>query len=146
MGRFTGATLAWLASGYYYHESGFCSGYRDWYGFKKIYVITLLNRFVFPWIIMFIEAITSPGMLQNILIGEYGFLIKGIEWPFALVFPYVISFYAALALLEDSGYLPRLGILLDGLLNKIGLSGSFNYPFFTWLWVCDSGNHRNQSS
>jgi ferrous iron transport protein B len=40
-----------------------------------------------------------------------------------MVLPYVISFYLVLSLLEDIGYLPRLAILLDNLLHRLGLHG-----------------------
>ena len=66
--------------------------------------------------------------MYNILVGEYGVLIKGIEWPFALVLPYVFLFYVALSFLEDSGYLPRLGVLVDGILKRIGLNGGNIIP------------------
>ena len=42
---------------------------------------------------------------------------------FGMVLPYVISFYLILSLLEDVGYLPRLAILLDNLLHRLGLHG-----------------------
>jgi len=42
---------------------------------------------------------------------------------FGMVLPYVISFYFILSILEDIGYLPRLAILLDNLLHRIGLHG-----------------------
>jgi ferrous iron transport protein B len=42
---------------------------------------------------------------------------------FGMVLPYVISFYFILSLLEDIGYLPRLAILLDNILHRLGLHG-----------------------
>lgn len=42
---------------------------------------------------------------------------------FGMVLPYVISFYFVLSFLEDVGYLPRLAILLDNLLHRLGLHG-----------------------
>jgi ferrous iron transport protein B len=42
---------------------------------------------------------------------------------FGMVLPYVVSFYFILSLLEDIGYLPRLAILLDNLLHRLGLHG-----------------------
>jgi len=42
---------------------------------------------------------------------------------FGMVLPYVISFYFILSLLEDVGYLPRLAILLDNILHRLGLHG-----------------------
>lgn len=43
--------------------------------------------------------------------------------------PYVVSFYIVLALLEDSGYMPRLAALLDSIFKKIGLQGAAMIPF-----------------
>jgi ferrous iron transport protein B len=40
-----------------------------------------------------------------------------------MVLPYIIAFYFILSLLEDIGYLPRLAILLDNLLHRLGLHG-----------------------
>ncbi len=42
---------------------------------------------------------------------------------FGMVLPYLISFYFVLSILEDTGYLPRLAILLDNLLHRLGLHG-----------------------
>lgn len=97
-------------------------------GIRQFLLLPIFTEIVKPPIIMAVESIIPPGVVQRIFIGEYGFMIKGIEWPFTLVLPYIISFYAALSLLEDSGYLPRLGGLIDGLLNKVGLQGSSIIP------------------
>ncbi len=95
---------------------------------RQLVLLPVFRGLIIPQIIAAVEALVAPGMLRNILVGEYGFLVKGIEWPFTLVMPYVLSFYGVMAALEDSGYLPRLGVLLDGLLNKIGLQGSSIIP------------------
>ena len=97
-------------------------------GLRRFLLLPFFSSLVFPLIEATVVALVSPQWLRSILIGEYGFLIKGLEWPFALVLPYVLSFYLGLSVLEDWGYLPRLGVLLDGLLNKIGLSGSCIIP------------------
>ena len=41
-----------------------------------------------------------------------------------MVLPFVITFYFMLSLLEDVGYLPRLAVLVDTGLHKLGLHGS----------------------
>ncbi len=97
-------------------------------GLRQFVLLPFFNTFVFPHIENLVSNITQPGLLQNVLIGNYGFLIKGIEWPFALVLPYIISFYITLSLLEDSGYMPRLGVLFDGLFKRIGLQGTGIIP------------------
>lgn len=97
-------------------------------GLRQVLLLPLFRGVVQPAIISIVDSLVPPGIIHRILIGEYGFLIKGIEWPFTLVFPYVFSFYLALSFLEDTGYLPRLGVLLDGVLQKIGLQGSSMIP------------------
>jgi ferrous iron transport protein B len=37
--------------------------------------------------------------------------------------PYILAFYLILGLLEDVGYLPRLAVLLDNLMHRLGLHG-----------------------
>ncbi|UNC93012.1 ferrous iron transporter B [Candidatus Contubernalis alkaliaceticus] len=102
-------------------------------GLRRFVLLPLFQSLIIPQIVFVVEAVIPTGIFQNIFIGEYGFLVKGLEWPFALVLPYVISFYSVLGILEDSGYLPRLGALLDGLLNKIGLQGSSVVPLLLGL-------------
>jgi ferrous iron transport protein B len=74
------------------------------------------------------------GFLHNILIGtlingnvdfvqSFGLLSSGLYVPFAMVLPYIISFYLVLGLLEDTGYLPRLAILADTMMHRLGLHG-----------------------
>lgn len=97
-------------------------------GLRRFILLPGLTFLVIEPLVFLVDSLLPPGLVQDILIGDYGFLIKGIEWPFTLVLPYVLSFYGALSFLEDSGYLPRLAVLLDGLLGKIGLSGSSVIP------------------
>lgn len=46
----------------------------------------------------------------------------------AIVLPYLVPFLFGLALLEDTGYLPRIAYLLDGLCHRIGLHGTSVVP------------------
>lgn len=96
-------------------------------GVRRFLLLPLFRNYILPLMEM-ATSFLPEGVLLRILMGEYGVLRKGIEWPFTLVLPYVLSFYLAFSFLEDSGYLPRLAILLDGLLNKIGLGGSSIIP------------------
>ncbi len=95
---------------------------------RRFIFLPFFDSVIFPPIIAAVERFTDEGTVRNILVGEYGFLIKAIEWPIGLVLPYIISFYTALSILEDSGYMPRLAVLLDGLFTKMGLSGSAIIP------------------
>jgi len=69
------------------------------------------------------------ALIGNIINGEvayaesFGLLTTGLYVPFAMVLPYIISFYFILGLLEDVGYLPRLAVLMDTVMHHLGLHG-----------------------
>ena len=56
-------------------------------------------------------------------VESFGMLSTGIFVPVAMVLPYVFAFYLFLSFLEDFGYLPRLAVLVDVLLHRLGLHG-----------------------
>lgn len=92
-------------------------------------LLPLLDNYYVPFITNIVAQFIPEGVLFDILVGNYGVLIKGIEWPFTLVLPYVFLFYIMLSFLEDSGYMPRLGVLVDSVLNRIGIQGGTIVPF-----------------
>lgn len=51
----------------------------------------------------------------------------------AIVIPYILVFYLILGVLEDSGYLPRVVVMLDGLMHRIGLHGRAIIPMIVGL-------------
>jgi len=76
----------------------------------------------------------ESGLLHDVIVGRlfngeihfiesFGLLSSGLYVPFGMVLPYIISFYLILGILEDVGYLPRLAVLLDTTMHKIGLHG-----------------------
>ncbi|WP_409967615.1 ferrous iron transporter B [Bengtsoniella intestinalis] len=71
----------------------------------------------------FIGGLGLPTLLENILIGEYGIFIIGFEWPFGLILPYVALFYLVFTFLEDCGILPRMAVLFDNVMRKMGVQG-----------------------
>jgi len=99
-------------------------------GLRRWVLLPFFGDLIIPQLENLVHALLEPGLGREVLVGEYGLLTKGIEWPFTLVLPYVLSFYAALGVLEDSGYMARLGALLDGLLKRMGLSGTAVMPIF----------------
>jgi len=54
---------------------------------------------------------------------DFGVLPTGVFLALGLVLPVIFCFYLAFGVLEDSGYLPRISILLDKLLRLVGLNG-----------------------
>ena len=68
-------------------------------------------------------AVFQPGYAGDICFEAGGVLTTGLFMPIAVVLPAIIAFYLVMAFLEDIGYLPRLAVLIDTVLHKIGLHG-----------------------
>jgi ferrous iron transport protein B len=66
--------------------------------------------------------------VAQILFGEFGVVTMTTTYLLCLLLPLVIGFYFIMALLEDSGYLPRLATMMDRSFNKIGLNGRAVIP------------------
>jgi ferrous iron transport protein B len=65
--------------------------------------------------------------------GSFGAAIAeginlSIQAILSIVIPYILVFYLILGFLEDSGYLPRVVLLLDGIMVKLGLHGRAIIP------------------
>lgn len=81
----------------------------------------------------FIMSLLSPVISENsfigsILIGEFGVLTMVPVYIFGLLLPLIIGFYVLMSFLEDSGYLPRIAVLVDRMLISLGLNGKAIIP------------------
>ena len=87
-----------------------------------------------PVILRLSDLLGGAGFFHDILIGEiiggevnfvesFGLLTTGLFVPFGMVLPYIVSFYLVLGVLEDVGYLPRLAVLMDTIMHRLGLHG-----------------------
>ncbi|NLW09043.1 MAG: ferrous iron transporter B [Firmicutes bacterium] len=90
---------------------------------RAVLLLPLVNQVIVPFFERLITPLNLPPVLHNILIGNYGIFRISFEWILALVMPYVILFQAQFALLEDSGVLPRIAVLFDNLMRKLGVQG-----------------------
>lgn len=82
-----------------------------------------------PWVRGLIgQYLPANSWLGTLLIGEFGVVTMTVTYLLFLLLPLVIAFYLCLAVMEDSGYLPRLATLVDRGLNAIGLNGSAVIP------------------
>lgn len=75
--------------------------------------------------------------IQDLIGNEYGIITLGIRYATAIVLPVVATYFLMFSLLEDSGYLPRLSLMLDRLFKWIGLSGRAVIPMVLGLG-CDT--------
>lgn len=84
------------------------------------------------------------GVLHQILLGDIsgdtidyeaamGVLTTGVFMELGLVFPYILVFYIALGFLEDLGYLPRVAVLFDRFMHRVGLHGFSIIPMMLAL-------------
>lgn len=92
-------------------------------GLRIVAFIPLVNGMIIPFFQNLIGGMGLPTLLNDILIGEYGILVIGFEWPIALILPYVTLFYIVFTFWEDCGVLPRMAVLFDGLMSKMGVQG-----------------------
>ncbi|KPK74375.1 MAG: iron transporter FeoB, partial [candidate division Zixibacteria bacterium SM23_73] len=90
------------------------------------------------------DLLGNQGFIHDILVGKLvegeidfveslGLLTTGLFVPFAMVLPYVLAFYLVLSFLEDSGYLPRLAVLVDNIMHRFGLHGLAIIPMMLGL-------------
>ena len=99
-------------------------------------LIALLDPLYENYYVPFLEHLLAPikdNALGMILLGDgganyFGVLTDGLHIALIEVMSYVLAFYALLGFLGDLGYLPRLAVLLDSLLHKIGLHGYGSLP------------------
>ncbi|HOM30019.1 MAG TPA: ferrous iron transport protein B [Deltaproteobacteria bacterium] len=64
------------------------------------------------------------GALQAVVSG----LIDGVVSGMGIVLPYLLPLLAVMAMLEDSGLLPRIAFMVDGILHRFGMHGKAAIP------------------
>ena len=94
----------------------------------------LFERLWTPILAKLSVALGTGGFWHDVLIGKliggeidyfqsFGLLSTGLYIPLAAVLPYIVAFYLVLGILEDIGYLPRLAVLMDTIMHRLGLHG-----------------------
>jgi len=74
---------------------------------------------------------------RDLFVGKYGVVTVGVTYGVAIILPIVTTFFIAFGILEDSGYLPRLAVMMDRLFRAIGLNGKAVLPMVLGLG-CDT--------
>ncbi|MEW6446807.1 MAG: ferrous iron transporter B [Bacillota bacterium] len=111
-------------------------------GFGAGTVVDFLESAVFdahiiPWVNNLVDAHVPWASVRELLAHEYGVITLGLRYAIAIVLPLVGTFFFAFAIIEDTGYLPRLAMLIDRVFKKIGLSGRAVIPM-TLGFGCDT--------
>ena len=125
MNPFTGAPILLfvLYYGLYKFVGGFGAGFLVNFIENRIFIVHIN-----PWAVKWAGILLPVGMMQDLFVGEYGIVTLGVRYAFAIILPIVATFFFAFAIVEDTGYLPRLAMLVDKLFKKIGLSGRAVIP------------------
>ncbi|MFC1807554.1 ferrous iron transport protein B [Candidatus Omnitrophota bacterium] len=97
----------------------------------------IFEAIINPKVDLIFHKIFGENLFFGLFAGEYGIFTLGIRYAIAIIFPIVATFFIAFSIIEDTGYLPRLAMLLDRAFKKIGLSGRAVIPL-TLGFGCDT--------
>jgi ferrous iron transport protein B len=97
----------------------------------------LFGRFISPLATTLVERLLPWALLRDLLVGPYGLITMALAYSLALVLPIVGTFFVAFGALEDSGYLPRLAVMVNRVFKLMGLNGKAVLPMVLGLG-CDT--------
>ncbi len=83
------------------------------------------------------ERVLPWPFVRDFLVGPYGMISMGLSYAIAIVLPIVGTFFFGFGVLEDSGYLPRLAVMVDRIFKRIGCNGKAVLPIVLGLG-CDT--------
>jgi len=89
---------------------------------------TLFEGYFNPWITKVVTQTIPWQIIQELFVGEYGIITLGIRYAVGIILPIVTTFFLFFSVLEDSGYFPRLALLVDRIFKKFGLTGRAVIP------------------
>lgn len=127
---------------------------------------TVFGRFLAPWAVQGVDllcrfphehlieeglllpdyTLTAPALtggeqvarfVHDFFVGPYGQITMALAYALALILPIVTTFFIAFGLLEDSGYLPRLSVMMNRIFRTMGLNGKAVLPMVLGLG-CDT--------
>jgi ferrous iron transport protein B len=80
---------------------------------------------------------SAARLVHDLLVGPYGVVTMALTYAIAIVLPVVVTFFIFFGVLEDSGYLPRLAVMLHRSFKRMGLNGKAVLPMVLGLG-CDT--------
>lgn len=117
-----------LYFGFYKFVGQFGAGYL-----VDLIEVKLFEEFINPYVNDFFHTIMGKSIFFELFAGDYGIITLGLRYAFAIVLPVVSTFFFMFSIIEDSGFLVRISMLLDKILKKIGLSGRSVIPLILGL-------------
>ncbi|MDK2791822.1 MAG: ferrous iron transport protein [Deferribacteres bacterium] len=117
-----------LYFGFYKFVGGFGAG-----TLVDLIETNLFEEIINPYVNSFFSKILGDSIFFSLFAGDYGIITLGVRYAFAIVLPVVSTFFLMFSVIEDSGFLVRISMLLDKILKKIGLSGRSVIPLILGL-------------
>ncbi|MCP3676446.1 MAG: ferrous iron transport protein B [Deltaproteobacteria bacterium] len=93
----------------------------------------VFEKYFSPWATRIVEGFIPFTFIQELLVGEYGLITMALSYSIAIVLPIVGTFFIAFSILEDSGYLPRLAVMVNKIFRLMGLNGKAVLPMVLGL-------------
>jgi len=93
----------------------------------------IFGNYINPMATKVVKLIVPVRIIQEMLVGEYGLITVALTYAIAIILPITTTFFIAFAILEDSGYLPRLAIMSNRIFNLMGLNGKAVLPMVLGL-------------
>jgi ferrous iron transport protein B len=97
----------------------------------------LFRGFINPAVAAFMARWAPSPWLRDLVVGPYGILTMALTYAIAIVLPVVGTFFIFFGVLEDSGYLPRLAVMVNRPFRAMGLNGKAVLPMILGLG-CDT--------
>lgn len=98
---------------------------------------TVFGEWLNPLATRLVDTALPFAFAHDLLVGEYGVVTMALTYGIAIVLPIVGTFFVAFSVMEDSGYLPRLAVMVDRAFRAMGLNGKAVLPMVLGLG-CDT--------
>lgn len=97
----------------------------------------VFGEYINVWATKLVTSVIGVKAIQDFFVGEYGLVTMALSYGFAIILPIVGTFFIVFSILEDSGYLPRLAIMVNKIFKVMGLNGKAVLPMVLGLG-CDT--------
>ncbi len=97
----------------------------------------LFEKWIVPAAAWAVDRLVPWPLARDFLVGPYGMISMALSYAIAIVLPIVGTFFFGFGILEDSGYLPRLAVMVDRIFKRIGCNGKAVLPMILGLG-CDT--------
>jgi ferrous iron transport protein B len=97
----------------------------------------IFGDYINPFFVDTFASWVPVEVVRELFVGEYGIITMALTYSIAIILPIVGTFFIAFGILEDSGYLPRLAIMVNKIFVRMGLNGRAVLPMVLGLG-CDT--------